>query len=136
MSDKTKRSGFWVPLLLGGLLIFACGEKSEGSNAASPGSIKGGDIKVTFIELGSDSCLPCRAMQPILKQVAEEFAGQVKVIFYDVGTKEGEPYAYKYGIRVIPTQIFLDQYGQEYFRHEGYLPKEKLVQILKLKGVR
>jgi thioredoxin 1 len=37
---------------------------------------------------------------------------------------------------VIPTQVFLDQNGNEYFRHEGYFPKEELVQILRKKGVR
>jgi len=40
--------------------------------------------KVTFIELGADRCIPCRRMQPIMKEIAEEFAGQVQVVFYDV----------------------------------------------------
>ena len=39
-------------------------------------------------------------------------------------------------IRVIPTQIFLDKEGKEYFRHEGFFPKEELVNILKQKGVK
>jgi len=136
MTAKAMKSAFLIPLLLVSPLFFSCGENGEGLSTASQGSIKEEDIKVTFIELGSDRCLPCRAMQPILKQLAEEFVGQVKVVYYDIGTKEGEPYAFKYGIRVIPTQIFLDQYGQEYYRHEGYLPKEQVVKILKLRGVR
>ena len=43
--------------------------------------------------------------------------------------------AKKYGIRVIPTQVFLDKDGKEYFRHEGYFPKDELVKVLKQKGV-
>ena len=91
---------------------------------------------VTFIELGSINCVPCKMMQPIMKQVEEKFDGQVKVIFYDVWTQKDASMSQKYGIRVIPTQIFLDSNGNEYFRHEGYFPFEELEKILKQKGVK
>lgn len=91
--------------------------------------------KVTFIELGSVNCVPCKMMQPIMKEIEKEYAGQVRVIFYDVWTEAGRPYAQQYRIRVIPTQVFLDAEGKEYFRHEGYFPKEELVKVLKQKGV-
>ena len=94
------------------------------------------NIKVTFIELGSVRCIPCKMMQPIMKDIKDQYAGQVKVVFYDVWTTEGQPYAKKYNIRVIPTQVFLDRDGKEYFRHEGYFPKEELVKVLEQKGVR
>jgi len=58
------------------------------------------------------------------------------VVFHDVWTDEGRPYANIYKIRLIPTQVFLDKDGKEYFRHEGFFPKEELVKILKLKGVK
>jgi thioredoxin 1 len=93
------------------------------------------EIKVTFIELGSVGCIPCKMMQPIMKEIEEEYKDQVKVIFYDVWTEEGRQYAQKYRIRVIPTQVFLDKDGNEYFRHEGFFPKEELVKILKMKGI-
>ncbi|MBN1384131.1 MAG: thioredoxin family protein [Elusimicrobia bacterium] len=93
------------------------------------------EIKVTFVELGSVGCIPCKKMQPIMEAVEEEYKGQVKVVFYDVWTDEGRPYAEKYKIRLIPTQVFLDKDGKEYFRHEGFFPKEELVKILKMKGV-
>jgi thioredoxin 1 len=44
-------------------------------------SIKTEDIKATFVELGSVGCIPCDKMQPIMKEIAEEYKGQVKVIF-------------------------------------------------------
>ncbi len=90
---------------------------------------------VTFVEIGSVRCIPCKKMQPIMKEIEKEYAGKVKVVFYDVWTNEGKPYGQKYGIRVIPTQVFLDKDGKEYFRHEGYFPKEELVKVLKQKGV-
>lgn len=90
---------------------------------------------VTFIELGSVNCVPCKMMQPVMKEIEEEFGDQVKVIFYDVWTEEGQPYSQKYGIRVIPTQVFLDKHGNEYYRHEGFFPKEEIIEILKMQGV-
>ena len=91
--------------------------------------------KVTFVELGSVKCIPCKMMQPIMKDIEKEYGSQVDVVFYDVWTQEGRPYAEQYRIRAIPTQVFLDQDGKEYSRHEGYFPKEELVKVLKQKGV-
>ncbi|HOK60046.1 MAG: thioredoxin family protein [Tenuifilum sp.] len=92
--------------------------------------------KVTFIELGSVRCIPCQQMQPILKSVEEKYGKQVKVIFYDVWTDDGKQYAKKYNINLIPTQIFLDENGKEYFRHEGFFPENELIEVLKKKGVK
>lgn len=93
-------------------------------------------IKVTFVELGSVNCIPCKMMQPIMKEIEEEYKNQVKVVFHDVWTEQGRPYAEKYRIRVIPTQVFLDKDGKEYFRHEGFFPKEQLVEVLRKQGVK
>ena len=92
--------------------------------------------KVTFIELGSVNCIPCKMMQPIMAEIEKEYAGQVKVVFHDVWTPEGRPYAEKYGIQAIPTQVFLDSEGKEYYRHAGFFPKNELVEVLKQKGVK
>jgi thioredoxin 1 len=91
---------------------------------------------VTFVELGSVNCVPCRMMQPIMRDIENAYQGQVKVVFHDVWTDEGKPYAKTYGIRVIPTQVFLDSKGVEYFRHEGYFPRDQLVAVLETKGVK
>ncbi len=90
-------------------------------------------FKVTFIELGADRCIPCRAMQPIMREIAKEFKGQVQVVFYDVW-KDPRP-ARIYGIQLIPTQVFIDQEGKEFFRHVGFFPKEEVLKVLRQKGV-
>lgn len=92
--------------------------------------------KVTFIELGSTRCIPCQKMQPIMKSIEEKYGDQVKVVFHDVWTPEGQPFGDKFGINAIPTQVFLDENGKEFFRHEGYFPEEELVKVLKEKGVK
>ncbi len=45
---------------------------------------------VTFVEIGSVNCIPCQAMQPIMKAVEEEYKGQVKIVFHDVWTQKGK----------------------------------------------
>ncbi|MBN2042133.1 MAG: thioredoxin family protein [Spirochaetes bacterium] len=93
-------------------------------------------LKATFIELGSVNCIPCKMMKPVMKQIGDKYGDQVKVLFYDVWTKKGEPYGRKYGIRAIPTQVYLDSSGKEFFRHTGFHPFEEVEKILKKQGVR
>lgn len=92
-------------------------------------------LKVIFVELGSVNCIPCRMMQPIMEEIKNEYRGQVRVVFYDVNTNAGRIWAIHYEIRVIPTQVFLDKNGEEFFRHEGFFPKDEIVKILRKKGV-
>jgi len=88
---------------------------------------------VTFIELGADRCIPCKKMQPIMKEIAAAFPDRVQVVFYDVW-KDPTP-AEKYGIQLIPTQVFVDQNGKEIARHVGLYPKEEIIELLKKHGV-
>jgi len=92
--------------------------------------------KVTFIELGSVRCIPCQQMQPVMKSIKKKYGTQVNVVFHDVWTEEGAPNAEKYSVSLIPTQVFLDQNGKEYFRHAGFFPEEDVVAVLKMKGVK
>lgn len=91
---------------------------------------------VTFIELGSVNCIPCKQMVPVMKSLEKRYGSQLKVIFYDVWTKEQKHYASMYKIRLIPTQVFLDKNGKEFHRHEGFYPEEEIDKILKSKGLR
>lgn len=78
-----------------------------------------------MIELGSDKCIPCKAMAPIIEELKKELAGKLQMEFYDVW-KNAE-YGRKYAIRVIPTQVFVDAAGKEVFRHEGFFSKEDIL---------
>jgi thioredoxin 1 len=90
-------------------------------------------FQVTFLELGADRCIPCKKMQPIMKEIAAMFPDRVQVVFYDVW-KDQSP-AEKYGIQLIPTQVFLDQKGMEIARHVGLFPKEEILELLKKHGI-
>ncbi len=94
-----------------------------------------GTEQIVFVELGSVNCIPCKQMKPVMEAIKKEYAGKVKVVFHDVWTSEGKKYAKKYDIRLIPTQVFLDQEGNEIARHEGFFPQEKIESLLAGQGV-
>lgn len=93
-------------------------------------------LRITFVELGSVKCIPCKQMQPVMKAIEEKYGDQVKVIFHDVWTDAGKPYAGKFGIKLIPTQVFLDENGKEFFRHEGFYPEKEIDKLFNSKGVK
>lgn len=100
----------------------------DATPAPSPASLP------RLVELGSDKCVPCRMMAPILDELRRDHAGVFAVDFIDVAKDPGA--ASNFGIRVIPTQVFLDPAGKELFRHEGFLPKEEILSKWRELGVK
>jgi thioredoxin 1 len=92
--------------------------------------------KVTFVELGYVNCIPCKKMQPIMKSIETRYGSQVKVVFHDVWKEDQKQYGEKYGIKLIPTQVFLDENGKEFFRHEGFYPEKEIDKLLEKRGVK
>ena len=86
-----------------------------------------------LLELGSVSCIPCKMMAPILDELRKEYPGSLQVDFIDVNLDREA--AMKYGIRMIPTQVFLSAEGKELFRHEGFFPKEEILSKWKEVGI-
>lgn len=97
---------------------------------------KDANPKITFVELGSVKCIPCKKMQPVMKAIEEKYGNQVKVIFYDVWKDEFKHKSEEFKIRLIPTQVFLDENGKEIHRHEGFYPEEDIDKFLKSKGLK
>jgi thioredoxin 1 len=90
--------------------------------------------QITFIEIGSVTCIPCQKMQPVMKAIEQKYGMQIKVVFHDV--KKDKAVAEKYNIRVIPTQIFIDDKGKEIFRHEGFYPEGEIDKLLQANGLK
>jgi thioredoxin 1 len=128
-------------LLLMALAFAGCtgnGKMEQQMAEAEPvaaGELPKAGQKVTFVELGSLNCIPCRQMQPVMQAVEKKYGVQLKVVFYDIWNPKQRQYAEKYNIRVIPTQVFLDSAGKEFFRHEGFLPEEQIDLLLKQQGL-
>ncbi|UCH10506.1 MAG: thioredoxin family protein [Fidelibacterota bacterium] len=92
--------------------------------------------KITFIELGSVRCIPCRAMQPVMQAIEQRYGEQIQIIFYDVWRPDQRHYGTEYGIKLIPTQIFLDSTGTEIMRHQGFFPEKEIVEFLDAQGLK
>lgn len=86
-----------------------------------------------LVDLGAGKCIPCRQMKPILDDLAQNYATHFETIFIDVWENRAE--GQRYGIRMIPTQIFFDAAGKELFRHEGFMAKKDILAKWKELGV-
>ncbi len=137
-----KKIALYVLMMILSVTI-ACNKNDNDANALNAVSTETQAVKenkktsqVTFIEIGSVNCIPCRMMQPVMEKIKQKYGSKVSIVFYDVWTNEGAPYAQKFGIRVIPTQVFLDSEGKEFFRHEGYFPYEAIDELLQKQGIK
>ena len=68
-------------------------------------------------------CGPCRALAPIVDEVASAYTGKVKVAKMDVDKNAATPQ--RYGIRGIPTLLIFKN-GQVKEQIVGYVPKEQI----------
>ncbi|MDD2464445.1 MAG: thioredoxin family protein [Desulfobulbus sp.] len=116
-------SGYLV--LLSALISFADDTKAI-PMAPVPG-------KVTMVDLGAKKCIPCKMMAPIMAELEKEYKDRAAIVFIDVW--ENPDAARKYGIGIIPTQIFYDASGQEMLRHEGFFEKSAIIAELAKLGV-
>ena len=87
-----------------------------------------------LVDLGAGKCIPCKMMAPILEELRKEFAGKLEVVVIDVW--ENPEAAKNYRVKVIPTQVFYDSNGVEFFRHEGFFSKEDILTKFRAHGVK
>jgi thioredoxin 1 len=70
-------------------------------------------------------CGPCLMVAPILKEIAAEYDGQLKVAKLDVD--QNPQVAIQFGVMSIPTMILFKD-GEAVERLIGYMPKERLLE--------
>ena len=108
------------------------------------------------IDFGADSCIPCKEMAPVLKELNQEMQGKAIVKFVDVWKNKNA--ADDFPVQVIPTQFFFDKDGKSfvprdaeamqmmlysardtnkhvYTAHQGGMTEEQLRAVLKEMGV-
>ena len=101
--------------------------------ATSPNTVTQAKALPLLVDLGAGKCIPCKLMAPILEELKTTLAGKLDVLFIDV--QENPEAGKKYGINLIPTQIFYDAQGKERFRHEGFFGKDDILAKWKEFGV-
>ncbi len=87
----------------------------------------------TLVDFGSKGCVPCDMLAPILETLREKYKGKANVVV--VLTGDEPVLASRYGIEVIPFQIFYDKTGKEVFRHTGFFPQDEIEKQLSKMGV-
>ena len=73
-----------------------------------------------ILDFGRAECLPCQQMMPVLDELSEKHEGRIVVRYIDMNLPAGKTRADEMGIRLIPTQILIDEKGEEVIRHEGF----------------
>jgi thioredoxin 1 len=87
-----------------------------------------------LLDFGAGKCIPCKAMAPILKELAEEYKGRVIIKVIEIYDERELTRINR--IRLIPTQIFFDAKNKEVFRHEGFMNKEQIKKVFEAMGVK
>ncbi|HET9982205.1 MAG TPA: thioredoxin [Longimicrobiales bacterium] len=82
-----------------------------------------GQAGLAVVDLGAEWCAPCRYLEPVVEELAREYAGRVRVARVD--TEESPVTAAKYGVRSLPTLLFFRD-GREVKRVVGALPRAVL----------
>lgn len=79
------------------------------------------------IDFYADWCGPCKALAPVMDELAVEYNG--KVNFYKIDTEKEQNLAAMFGIQSIPSILFVPQ-GDKPQMNVGALPKESMVQAI------
>ncbi|MBQ1845511.1 MAG: thioredoxin [Desulfovibrio sp.] len=101
------------------------------SDSTFEASVLKSDLPV-LVDFWAPWCGPCRAVGPIVDEVAGEFAGRVRVFKMNVDENPATPT--KFGIRAIPTLIVFKN-GEAVEQRTGALPKDQIVQLLQSKAL-
>jgi thioredoxin 1 len=91
------------------------------------------DGKVVMLELGSVGCIPCEQMKPVMQKLRDTYKGKLEVFFIDV--REDNKAGRRFGVHMIPTQVFLDIAGKEIHRHIGFYSYDEIAPVLKKVGL-
>lgn len=83
--------------------------------------------KPAIIDFYADWCGPCRKLSPILEEVAKEHKGLIHI--YKVNTDKEPEIAQAFGIRALPTLLFIPLQGTP-SGNEGFVTKEQLYEAI------
>ena len=80
--------------------------------------------KLVVVDMWAEWCGPCKMMEPVLEEIAEEYSDKLKVVKLNIDQNQDTPL--KFSVMNIPTLIFFRD-GKEIDRVIGAFPKEQLL---------
>jgi thioredoxin 1 len=80
--------------------------------------------KVVLVDMWAEWCGPCKMMEPVLEQIAEDYSDKIKVLKLNIDQNQETPL--KFGVMNIPT-LLLFRNGEEIDRVVGAFPKKQLM---------
>nr|AGH13545.1 hypothetical protein [uncultured bacterium pUR16A2] len=83
--------------------------------------------KPAIIDFFATWCGPCKMLSPVLDELSEEYMGQIDI--YKVDTGQEYELSEAFGIRSVPSLLFIPMLGQPQMA-QGALPKSELKQII------
>jgi thioredoxin len=86
------------------------------------------DSVPAIIDFYADWCGPCKMVAPILEELSEEYEGKLKI--YKVNTEIEQELAAVFGIRSIPSILFVPTGGKQPMMQAGALPKKALKEVI------
>ena len=81
-----------------------------------------------LVDFWATWCAPCRALAPIIDEVADQYAGKIQVFKVDIDSNPETPA--QYGVRGIPT-VILFKGGQPVDQVVGAVPKPEIERLIK-----
>lgn len=80
-----------------------------------------------IIDFYADWCGPCKMVSPIIDELADEYKGKLDI--YKINTEKETDLAAAFGIRSIPSILFIPKDGQPQMA-QGAMPKASFVQAI------
>ena len=88
--------------------------------------------KPTVAEFGANACVQCREMKIVLDALRQTHGERIAIVNIDLIAHKEADYIRRYGIQLMPTQVFFDAQGREVSRHMGKISGEEIVARLQV----